>query len=144
MLVDYINTGFALPSQFSHRYRSNLDEKRNICLVGLRGGGGIQTALGTSFPVRATFSQVLSGGWSQPSYLSHDSYLTWLKGNIPSVCPIEFTVNPVYSKTFWSIYCFLDEPFSLGTIHIGSLYPFQDRMGKVYLQKRTRAIFICF
>lgn len=59
--------------------------------------------------------------------------------NIPSVCPIEFTGNPVYSKTFWNIHCFLDKPFSLGTIHIGSLYPLQGRMGKVYLQKRTQA-----
>lgn len=99
-----------------------LMEKRNICLVGVR-VEGIWTALGTSFPIPAVFSHVQSGRWSQLSYLPHDSYLTWLKGNIPSVCPIEFTVNPVYSKTFGSIYCFLDEPFSLGTIHIGSLYP---------------------
>ena len=84
---------------------------------------------------------VQSGGWSQLCYLSHQSHPLWLKtegGNVPSVCPIEFTVNPVYSKTFWHIYCFLDKPFSLGTIHICSLYALECCMGKVYLQERTQ------
>lgn len=59
--------------------------------------------------------------------------------NLPSVRPIESTANPVHSKTFRQIYSFFNQPFSLGTIHISSLYPLQDCMGKVYLQKRTQA-----
>lgn len=109
------------------------------------GGGGTVDSTGGIFsliPARcsAILSCVQSGGWSQLYDLVHHSPPMWLKterGNIPSVCPIEFTANPVYGKTFWHIDCFLEKPFSLGTIHISSLYPFQGCMGKVYLQKRT-------
>lgn len=70
---------------------------------------------------------------------SHPTWLTSEGGSIPFVRPVEFTLNPIYGKTFWLIYSFLNKPFSLGTIHISSLYPLQGCMGEVYLQKRTRA-----
>lgn len=77
-----------------------------------------------------------------PHYPSHDSHSVQLPtegGNIPSVCPVEFAANPVYSKTFWHINGFLNKPFSLGTIHVSSLDPLQGCMGKVDLQETTQA-----
>lgn len=156
MRVDYIHTDFAFLAWSAKTHATFFALKILLQVQSqswwkeehLPGGvrmEGIWTALGTSFPIPDIFSHVQSGGWSQLSYLPMTpTSLTWLTGNIPSVCPVEFTVNPVYSKTFGSIYCFLNEPFSLGTIHIGSLYPLQDCMGKVYLQKRTWTIFIRF
>lgn len=57
---------------------------------------------------------------------------------VPSVCPIQFTVNPVNSKAFGYIYSFLNNFFAIWAIQISSFYPLQGSVGKVNLWRNNR------
>lgn len=57
--------------------------------------------------------------------------------HVPSVCPIQFTVNPVHSKAFGYIYSSMNNFFTIWAIQISSFYPLQGGVGKVNLWRNN-------
>lgn len=57
--------------------------------------------------------------------------------HVPSVCPIQFTVNPVHSKALGYIYSTMNNFFTIWAIQISSFYPLQGGVGKVNLWRNN-------